>query len=51
MTDTPDPIIVPDAALDAYDAKQAALGTPWRKPADDLPDDLSPALRAFLDDL
>jgi hypothetical protein len=51
MNDTPEPISVPDAALDAYEAKEALWASRWYKPQDDLPDDLPPALRAFLDEL
>jgi len=51
MNDEPIPIIVPDAAIDDYDAREAALALPWRKPAHDYPDDLPLSLVAFLDDL
>jgi len=42
-----DKIIIPDAALAAFEAKEAQ----WRKPVDELPDELPITLKAFLDAL
>lgn len=46
-----EPIIIPDAAIADFEAREARWSAKWVVPVDDLPDDLPPALRAFLDDL
>lgn len=51
MTDAPDPQQIPQAALDAYEAKEAAWGLRWRQPRQEYPNDLPPDLVAFLEDL
>lgn len=51
MTDEPQPITVPDAALAAYEAKEDALALSWRKARAEHPDDLPASLIAFLEDL
>jgi hypothetical protein len=43
--------IIPQAAIDEYEAREDALNLPWRKPQQEYPNDLPPALVAFLEEL
>jgi hypothetical protein len=43
--------LIPQAAIDEYEAREDAWGLPWRRPQQENPNDLPPALVAFLEDL